>query len=76
MLERQGRATLNPPTSQELLGPSEPLGDLHDIREGPAQFLSAGREGVPNGGRRCLPGDPLYDSFAFQLAKTICEHLR
>ena len=76
MLERQGRATLNPAASQERLGPSEPLSDLHDIREGPAQFLSAGREGVPNGGRRCLPGDPLYYSFAFQLAKAICEHLR
>lgn len=76
MRERQERATLNPAASQERLGPSEPLGDLHDIHEGPAQFLSAVREGVPNGGRRCLPGDPLYDSFAFQLAKAICEHLR
>ena len=76
MLEGQGRATLNPAASQERLGSSEPLSDLHDIREGPAQILPAGREGVPNGGRRCLPSDPLYDSFAFQLAKATCEHLR
>ena len=54
----------------------EPLGDADDIDEGSAEILPDRRKGLPDCRWRCRPSEPLDYPLAFQLAKTIREHLR
>ena len=57
------------------LGPLEPLGNIDNIHEGHTELLPDRGKGIPDSRRGCPPGDALDDSFAFQLAEAVGEHL-
>ena len=56
-------------------GALEPLCDIDDIDEGCAEFVPNWREAIPDRWWRCRLSRTSDDSFAFQFAQAVSEHL-